>query len=112
LIKAQLSLHPLISFSKRKELHFFDRTKAYSQGITRYFEDFNFFDPRLVPNDEIHMFRSHNLRMPLFAEATPFYIASRDACERISKVIPDVKLVVLVRDPVLRAYSEWNMKKR
>lgn len=45
-------------------------------------------------------------------EATPFYLASRDACLRMSKTIPNVKLIILLRNPVDRAYSEYQMKQR
>ncbi|KAJ1387263.1 hypothetical protein B484DRAFT_409946, partial [Ochromonadaceae sp. CCMP2298] len=48
----------------------------------------------------------------MFAEATPFYLASREACSRIAEHLPGAKLVVLLREPVARAYSEYQMKKR
>jgi hypothetical protein len=47
-----------------------------------------------------------------YIEATPFYIASRHACRRISETVPEVKIIVLLREPVARAYSEYQMKKR
>ena len=49
---------------------------------------------------------------PVYAESTPFYIASRDACQRMAKDIPGTKMIVLLREPVARAYSEYHMKKR
>eukprot|EP01031_Cornospumella_fuschlensis_P028948 gene28948-34937_t len=45
-------------------------------------------------------------------EATPSYIASRQACQRISQDLPQAKLVISLRDPVSRAYSEYQMKRR
>ena len=45
-------------------------------------------------------------------EATPFYLASRHACRRLSETVPEVKLLVLLREPGARAYSEYQMKKR
>lgn len=50
--------------------------------------------------------------VPLNAESTPFYIASDTACERIARTISNVRLILLLREPVARAYSEYNMKKR
>jgi hypothetical protein len=38
---------------------------------------------------------------------TPFYLASRAALTRIRADVPTAKLVVVVRDPVDRAYSNW-----
>ena len=43
----------------------------------------------------------------LRGESTPFYLADRDAHLRIAKVNPDARFVVLLRDPVDRAYSNW-----
>jgi Sulfotransferase family len=40
-------------------------------------------------------------------ESTPFYLYSADARRRISEDLPDVKLIVVVRDPIDRAYSNW-----
>lgn len=41
------------------------------------------------------------------AEATPLYLFSEDAPERIHKLIPEVKLIALLREPVERAYSNY-----
>jgi hypothetical protein len=40
-------------------------------------------------------------------ESTPFYLYQRDAHRRIAADLPDVRLVVILRDPVDRAYSNW-----
>ncbi len=40
-------------------------------------------------------------------ESTPFYLFSRDAQVRIKALIPDAKLIVVLRDPVERAHSNW-----
>jgi hypothetical protein len=40
-------------------------------------------------------------------EATPFYLYDPDAMRRIHRLIPDAKLIVIIRDPVERAHSNW-----
>jgi Sulfotransferase family len=40
-------------------------------------------------------------------ESTPFYLYDRDAHARLAADVPDVKVVVVVRDPVDRAWSNW-----
>jgi hypothetical protein len=40
-------------------------------------------------------------------EATPFYLYSLAAQERIAKLVPDARLILLLRDPVDRAHSNW-----
>ncbi len=41
-------------------------------------------------------------------EATPTYIASREILQRIAEWAPDAKFVLMLRDPVERAFSAWN----
>ena len=43
----------------------------------------------------------------LRGESTPFYLYDRAAQERIKADVPNAKLVVVIRDPVDRAYSNW-----
>ena len=40
-------------------------------------------------------------------ESTPFYLYDRAAHARLAADVPDVKVVVVVRDPVDRAWSNW-----
>ncbi|WP_322752603.1 sulfotransferase [Frankia sp. Cas3] len=44
----------------------------------------------------------------LLGEATPFYLYDLDAQNRIERIIPKAKLVVLLRNPVDRAHSNWT----
>ncbi len=43
----------------------------------------------------------------LRGESTPFYLWDTAAHRRIRSLIPDVKMIAVVRDPVDRAYSNW-----
>lgn len=47
-----------------------------------------------------------------YYEASPQYWYSPHAPERIAEYNPDMKFICLVRDPVLRAYSAYNMFKQ
>src|SRR5215211_1015158 len=40
-------------------------------------------------------------------ESTPFYLYMPGARRRIAEELPDAKLIVIVRDPIDRAYSNW-----
>jgi hypothetical protein len=44
----------------------------------------------------------------LRGEATPFYLYSREAQRRIRAQIPAARLIVVLRDPVERAHSNWT----
>ncbi|HET9894980.1 MAG TPA: sulfotransferase [Streptosporangiaceae bacterium] len=43
----------------------------------------------------------------LKGESTPFYLYNREAQRRIRSLIPGAKLIVVLRDPVERAHSNW-----
>jgi hypothetical protein len=44
----------------------------------------------------------------LLGEATPFYLYDRKAHERIKALVPQARLIFLLRDPVDRAHSNWT----
>ncbi len=44
----------------------------------------------------------------LTGESTPLYLYDRAALRRIRETIPGAKLIVIVRDPVERAHSNWT----
>jgi hypothetical protein len=94
-LAAYLAHHANISFAKRKELHFFDKSANYEKGVEGYYKEFKISRSTIV-----------------MGEATPFYMASRKACKRIVKHFPDVKMIVILREPISRAYSEYQMKVR
>jgi Sulfotransferase family len=44
----------------------------------------------------------------LRGESTPFYLWDRAAHMRMHDLVPDAKLIAIIRDPVDRAYSNWT----
>jgi hypothetical protein len=44
----------------------------------------------------------------LRGESTPFYLYNRDAQRRIRALLPGARLIVILRDPVERAHSNWT----
>ena len=43
----------------------------------------------------------------LTGESTPFYLWDTDAHARMHAAVPDAKLIAILRDPIVRAYSNW-----
>ena len=41
-------------------------------------------------------------------ESTPFYLWSQESHPRIATLLPDAKLIAVVRDPIDRAFSNWT----
>ncbi len=92
-----LARHPLVLKAVwRKGVHYFD--VAYHKGPEWYRAHFPLkATARLVA-------RRHG-QVPLAFESSPYYLFHPLAPERIAHDLPDVKAIVLVRDPVERAWS-------
>jgi hypothetical protein len=91
-----LNQHPRIKCARRKEVGFFNRDKFYALGPAWYARQ---FPRRLWPGG-------------LLFEATPEYLYYPFVAERIFQFNPRIKLIVLLRNPVERAFSAWNMFKQ
>jgi hypothetical protein len=96
---AYLVQHPQILSAARKEVHYF--STEYDRGAAWYRQQF----PRTAKINN----RSRRLGKPvLTGEASPYYLFHPHAPQRIAKLLPDVKLILLLRDPVSRAYSHYR----
>lgn len=51
-------------------------------------------------------------RRQIVGEATPYYLYHPHAAARAHALVPDVKVIVLLRDPVQRAHSHWMERSR
>jgi hypothetical protein len=98
-----LSGHRGVLAAAGKELHFFDLN--WHRGVSWYRSHFPL--SRQMAAAEVGLgFR------PLTGEATPYYLFHPQVPARVASVTPRAKLLVLLRDPVDRAYShyEWMRK--
>lgn len=87
-----LDLHPAVEMSRDKETDFFLTEETRARGLDWYAAQFT---------------REDRVR----GEASPNYTKRRDfpgVPERISAVLPDVRLIYVVRDPVDRAVSQYR----
>jgi Sulfotransferase domain len=91
-----LAQHPLVEPAAKKELHFFDN--RFDEGVEWYRRCFP--QPRLKDG-----------RWIITGEATP-YLAHPSAAERMAQVIPQARLILLLRNPVDRTFSEYQMRAR
>jgi hypothetical protein len=92
-----LSQHPsVIKAVLHKGVHYFDIN--YDEGIGWYRAHF----PRLAEARRVARLSGC---APLTFESSPYYMFHPMAGQRLARDLPGVKLLVLVRDPVERAYS-------
>jgi hypothetical protein len=91
--------HPLVPSAVTKEIHFFD--SHFPQGLTWYRSQLP------TVRQLAGLSRTHSSR-GLSGEATPTYLFHPLAARRAHSVVPDAKLIVLLRNPIDRAYSHYQ----
>jgi hypothetical protein len=96
-LDSYLRQHPEICMAEYKELHFFDSEKNF-----------------LYPNPDYSVY--HDAFQPstdqvILGETTPAYMYWYSAPKRIWEYNPQMKLILLLRNPIERAYSHWNMQR-
>ncbi len=95
---AHLAAHPQVLPALRKEVHHFDQA---DRGLAWYRAHFPTEDERA---------RAASKHGPPVrsGEATPFYLAHPAVPSRMHAVLPDVRLIAILRDPVTRAVSGYH----
>ena len=88
-----LEQHPQVWLPPEKELHFF--SLHYARGLQWYSD----------------CFVDANVNQSC-GEITPYYIFHPHAAQRIAEVLPDARLIVVLRDPVERCLSQYFHSRR
>ena len=92
-----LKRHPQIALPIKKELHFFDNDELFAGGNVSYEPLHEMFRPARVGS--------------IAGENTPIYLYWRPALPRIRDYNPAMKFIVILRNPIERAFSQWNMQR-
>lgn len=89
-----LETHPQVFVAPEKELRYFDQ--SHDLGLDWYLDHFRRAEDELA-----------------IGEATPTYMAHPQAPSRMAEVVPEARLVAILRNPVDRAYSHyWQVRRR
>ena len=91
-----LAKHPNITMGDQQEIHFFDEDATFAAAVD--YEQLHKHYPLVTPST-------------IAGDCTPSYIYYQPAAERIWKYNPKIKLLVLLRNPVERAFAHWNMQR-
>ncbi|MES9906356.1 MAG: sulfotransferase [Sedimenticola sp.] len=91
-------MHPEIRMPKIKELHFFDSDGYFSSDEVDY-SDYHSLFPRKRYSQ-------------IYGEVTPSYMYWHDTPRRIFEYNPGIKIIIVLRNPIYRAYSHWNMQRQ
>jgi hypothetical protein len=93
-----LRRHSHFKAAIKKEIHFFD-TPAFGRGVDWYRTHF--------PQQQ-----QRNGQRVITGEASPYYLFYPHAARRVAETIPQAKLIALLRNPIDRAYSDYQHKLR
>ena len=89
--------HPEVCMANRKEVHYFDNEEYFVNGNPDYSKYHAFFSPK----------QAHKI----LGEATPIYMYWNESPKRIFEYNPEMKLIIVLRNPIERTYSHWNMER-
>ena len=92
-----LKKHPQIALPDRQELHFFDDEEIFGRAPVDYELLHRHFRPI-----------THSASV---GEVTPSYLYWKPAVERVRNYHPQIKFIILLRNPVDRAFAHWNMQR-
>lgn len=93
------SYHPGVAQPKVKEIDFFNCDAHFSRGISFYHSYF----PRSTSAN----------KGKLTFDITPGYISNADkTAKRIYAYNPNIRIIILLRNPITRAYSAWQMYRK
>ncbi len=97
-----LAQHPLVIPATTKEIHFFDNVNNnFARGRNWYRSHF--------PSSLYKIYKKATHKQGFITgEASPYYIFHPLVPRRISEMVPRVKLIVLLRNPLDRAYSHYQ----
>lgn len=88
--------HPGLCVPVQKETEYFYRTEFYELGLDWYWR--KFFDERSVGR--------------ICGEVSPQYMFNAEVPKRIRETFPRAKIIMILRDPVDRAFSHYRMTYR
>jgi hypothetical protein len=91
---ALMSRHPEVATSVVKETDFYYEDRYYAMGFDRYIKRY---------------FRPH-FKTRLLFEADPVYMYGRGCMERLRNCAPNVRVIVMLRNPVDRAFSQYQYR--
>ncbi len=85
-----------ILMATKKEVHFFDTESNFDKTInySKYHSNFKNISKNTI-----------------LGEVTPIYMYWYDAPRRIWNYNPQMKFIIILRNPIERAYSQWNMQR-
>jgi hypothetical protein len=97
--------HEDLFMPEPKELRFFDRDENYNQGLNYYERQFESWNGEKAVGEASPPYWYRGIKLDSSGKYQ--FDPADDAPTRIAEVYPDVKLILTLRNPVRRAYSQY-----
>lgn len=91
--------HPSVMPATQKEIHFFDNW--HERGL-------NWYKLQFSPLSTKYFRELTRFRKQVTGESSPTYLFYPEIPKRMSEVLPHAKIIVMLRNPVDRAYSHYH----
>ena len=92
-----LAQHPQVALLRDQALHFFDKEEHFATSSPNY--------------EVLHGNFKAPWRWRVAGEVTADYLYYPRALNRIAQYNPKMKLIISLRNPIERAFSQWNMRR-
>ena len=92
-----LNMHPSIALTRKQEAHYFDNENYFAGSRPDYTVYHNMYD--------------ETDKQCIFGDVSPSYMYLPGIAKRMWEYNPAFKLIVLLRNPIHRAHSQWNMQR-
>lgn len=112
-LAGHLLRHPQVRLPAKKEVHFYDDRRRKSRRKKEAL--------RGPMNEMSYLWSFEGLgraaalpeRVPFASgDLSPAYMTYQTFCSDLTSFLPETRVIVLLREPGARAYSEWQMKAR
>ena len=92
-----LTQHPQILPALKKEIAFWNVKSNFDKGLDWYLAHF----PTITSEESL-----------ITGEATPFYLDSKSIAKHIGQIFPNIKFIILLRNPIDVVISDYYMRVR
>jgi len=100
----------IIGAGKAGTTSLYDYLCQHSKINPALFKEIHYFDTHY--NKGENWYKLHFPFQSITGEASPYYIYHPSVAQRVKKLIPTIKLIIILRNPIDRAYSQYTHEVR
>lgn len=105
-----LSLHPQVFLPKVKECNFFSNVESIDYEVYKTPDLNKYYHMKIIKSYEVYqsLFKNANSNA-IKGEVSPSYLWDKDSAKNIFEYNPNAKIIISLRNPIVRAFSHYLM---